>query len=489
MLNYLRHYLDNRGVDTTKSEFLSRDCIEPEKPPDGLVMNFSQTALDAGVYAWREVHLGERPTSFEGWSALEFIIYSRSETAPWYPRGKRRRKCSGSGGGRRRRRRRSRAAKDSVYKPRQFFTAEEEQAVKDRVERYGLKWAVIRDSFDVFKKNGRLDADIKNKWRNMVKKDPTLVESVRAPVPAAPPAPAPATPAEEEEDDEVPVPAPALKRSRIASQYAAGPRKVRPRRGRTFRVRSLAECLASDNFSILEKWTLEHASKPYPTSQEKQNLAERCCIERGSVDQWFQNMRKRKFFHLERGSRLPEDAFETQLLAFMRAGGMKPPAVPVVAAAPERARRVVTPAPVAPPANEEEEEAALECRPRKTPEPVAPFVPAAQPAPAAPPAAPPAPAPAPAPAPEPVAPPREETWEEHLARGAALQSARDAEVRAAAPNSAEARAAEAREAAVRDVAPFMRNGGFDFAGLLGSLGREPRRVDFDSDDSDDEPAD
>ena len=119
------------------------------------------------------------------------------------------------------------------------------------------------------------------------------------------------------------------KRPRIASQYGSGSGGG-PRRGRTFPVRTLAECLASDNFSILEKWTLEHASKPYPTSQEKQKLAERCGLELNSVHTWFRNMRKRKFFHLERGSRPPADAFETQLLAFMRAEGMKPPEVNVV---------------------------------------------------------------------------------------------------------------------------------------------------------------
>ena len=95
-------------------------------------------------------------------------------------------------------------------------------------------------------------------------------------------------------------------------------------------MRTLAECLASDNFSILEKWTLEHASKPYPSSQEKQKLAERCGLELNSVHTWFRNMRKRKFFHLERGSRPPADAFETQLLAFMKAEGLQPPEVKVV---------------------------------------------------------------------------------------------------------------------------------------------------------------
>ena len=111
-------------------------------------------------------------------------------------------------------------------------------------------------------------------------------------------------------------------------------------------MRTLAECLASDNFSILEKWTLEHAAKPYPTSQEKQKLAERCGLELNSVHTWFRNMRKRKFFHLERGSRPPADAFETQLLAFMRAEGLKPPEVKVVT---PTAPAVEAPAPARPP--------------------------------------------------------------------------------------------------------------------------------------------
>ena len=135
------------------------------------------------------------------------------------------------------------------------------------------------------------------------------------------------------------------KRPRIASQYGSG-FGGGPRRGRTFPVRTLAECLASDNFSILEKWTLEHAAKPYPTSQEKQKLAERCGLELNSVHTWFRNMRKRKFFHLERGSRPPADAFETQLLAFMRAEGLKPPEVKVVT---PTAPAVEAPAPSRPP--------------------------------------------------------------------------------------------------------------------------------------------
>ena len=49
-------------------------------------------------------------------------------------------------------------------------------------------------------------------------------------------------------------------------------------------MRTLAECLASDNFSILEKWTLEHAAKPYPTSQEKQKLAGRAKSSRRARD-------------------------------------------------------------------------------------------------------------------------------------------------------------------------------------------------------------
>ena len=102
------------------------------------------------------------------------------------------------------------------------------------------------------------------------------------------------------------------KRPRIASQYSGGGRG-------TVVVKSLAACLESDHFSILEKWTLRHAARPYPSTQEKQQLAESCGLELESVHTWFRNMRKRKFFHLQRASRAPADAFEIQLLAFMRA--------------------------------------------------------------------------------------------------------------------------------------------------------------------------
>ena len=103
------------------------------------------------------------------------------------------------------------------------------------------------------------------------------------------------------------------KQPRIASQYSGGGRG-------TVVVKSLAACLESDHFSLLEKWTLRHAARPYPSTQEKQQLAESCGLELESVHTWFRNMRKRKFFHLQRASRAPADAFETQLLAFMRDG-------------------------------------------------------------------------------------------------------------------------------------------------------------------------
>ena len=59
-------------------------------------------------------------------------------------------------------------------------------------------------------------------------------------------------------------------------------------------------------------------------------------------------MRKRKFLHLERGSRPPANAFETQLLAFMRADGLTPPEVNAPTPTPRAPRsRVSNPATLA----------------------------------------------------------------------------------------------------------------------------------------------
>ena len=95
------------------------------------------------------------------------------------------------------------------------------------------------------------------------------------------------------------------------------PRRARPRPRRFFRARPLAECLAGEWFSPLEKWTLAHAERPYPTAAEKVRLAALAGLQLGAVHTWFRNMRKRKYFHLERGVRPPADAFETQLLSLM----------------------------------------------------------------------------------------------------------------------------------------------------------------------------
>jgi len=102
-----------------------------------------------------------------------------------------------------------------------------------------------------------------------------------------------------------------------ASAARPAPRRARPRPRRFFRARPLAECLAGEWFSPLEKWTLAHAERPYPTAAEKVRLAALAGLQLGAVHTWFRNMRKRKYFHLERGVRPPADAFETQLLSLM----------------------------------------------------------------------------------------------------------------------------------------------------------------------------
>ena len=54
------------------------------------------------------------------------------------------------------------------------WTADEETAVKDGYQMYGDKWAKILREFSVLRKGGRTSADVRDKFRNLVKKDPAL---------------------------------------------------------------------------------------------------------------------------------------------------------------------------------------------------------------------------------------------------------------------------------------------------------------------------
>ncbi|CAH0370465.1 unnamed protein product [Pelagomonas calceolata] len=101
---------------------------------------------------------------------------------------------------------------------RRRWTADEETAVKDGYQMYGDKWAKILREFSVLRKGGRTSADVRDKFRNLVKKDPAL---------AGPPKRAPADGRTDDEDDEdeeeAAAPAPAPKRRRSSGGAAPAP--------------------------------------------------------------------------------------------------------------------------------------------------------------------------------------------------------------------------------------------------------------------------
>ena len=112
---------------------------------------------------------------------------------------------------------------------RRRWTADEEKAVKDGYQLYGDKWAKILREFSVLKKGGRTSADVRDKFRNLVKKDPAL---------AGPPKRGAARQApgdgrtddedEEEEEEEEEAPAPAPKRRRSSGGAAPAPAPAAP---------------------------------------------------------------------------------------------------------------------------------------------------------------------------------------------------------------------------------------------------------------------
>jgi len=106
--------------------------------------------------------------------------------------------------------RRGKNAKGS--RKRRRWTAEEEKAVADGYQLYGDKWAKIKREFSVFQKNGRTDQDIRDKFRNLKKKDPTLASPVRAPADGT-----------DDEDEAAAAPAAAPKRRRTSGGAAPAP--------------------------------------------------------------------------------------------------------------------------------------------------------------------------------------------------------------------------------------------------------------------------
>ena len=66
---------------------------------------------------------------------------------------------------------------------------------------------------------------------------------------------------------------------------------------------SLAGALADDRWDVCQKWTFAHAAAPYPSAEEKADLARKAGWPPGRVNHWFSNMRKRKYLKLRDGSR------------------------------------------------------------------------------------------------------------------------------------------------------------------------------------------
>jgi glutaredoxin len=55
----------------------------------------------------------------------------------------------------------------SFRKPRQRWTEEETKLLIKCVEKHGKKWAYIHKNYPLFKKNGRTETDLKDKYRNL----------------------------------------------------------------------------------------------------------------------------------------------------------------------------------------------------------------------------------------------------------------------------------------------------------------------------------
>ncbi|KAJ8600359.1 hypothetical protein CTAYLR_000689 [Chrysophaeum taylorii] len=84
------------------------------------------------------------------------------------------------------------------------------------------------------------------------------------------------------------------------------------------------ERLQPPEFNDLERWTLRNAHHPYPTTQEKEQLAEVLNLSIGQVQHWFSNMRKRKYFPVIDLRRPPRDDFEVHLLSTYKATKASP---------------------------------------------------------------------------------------------------------------------------------------------------------------------
>lgn len=52
-------------------------------------------------------------------------------------------------------------------KNRKYWSDEETQILKIAVNKYGKKWSIINKMYPIFKKNGRTQVDLKDKWRNI----------------------------------------------------------------------------------------------------------------------------------------------------------------------------------------------------------------------------------------------------------------------------------------------------------------------------------
>ena len=68
-----------------------------------------------------------------------------------------------------------------------------------------------------------------------------------------------------------------------------------------------------DQLSILKKWVDEHASEPYPSPEEKAELAEQVGMEVKQIEHWFTNYRKR---HWSKKASLGADGNDDEAGAF-----------------------------------------------------------------------------------------------------------------------------------------------------------------------------
>ena len=61
----------------------------------------------------------------------------------------------------------------SPRRMRNLWSNEETETLKKAVVKYGKKWKLIHNEYSIFKKNNRTQIDLKDKWRNICRKEET----------------------------------------------------------------------------------------------------------------------------------------------------------------------------------------------------------------------------------------------------------------------------------------------------------------------------